>query len=124
MQRPLIITAALFAALAIVIGAFGAHGLKELLGPEQKAWFEKGVQYHQLAAVGALLMAVLADRDAPADGINGFLLLGGAAIFSGTLYLMALGAPRWLGAVTPIGGTLMIAAWVRFAWQYARNNHD
>lgn len=123
MPRALIIAASLFAALGIVTGAFGAHALKGLLDSAQSAWFEKAVYYHQMAAVGALIMAILSDKNAPADALNGWLLLLGAAIFSATLYLMALGAPRWFGAITPIGGTLMIAAWCRLAWQYYRSTY-
>jgi len=121
MARSLIIAAALFAALGIVTGAFGAHALKGLLDTTQTAWFEKAVYYHQTAALGALLMAILSQKGYPADTLNGWLLLLGAAIFSATLYAMALGAPRWFGAITPIGGTLMIFAWCRLAWQVYRS---
>lgn len=121
MPRTLIIATALFAALGIVCGAFGAHALKGMLDTSQQGWYLKAVHYHQLSALGALLMAILADRQSPATALNGWLLLLGACIFSGSLYLMALGGPRWFGAVTPIGGTLMIIAWGRLAWQFIRN---
>lgn len=124
MPRSLIIAAALFAALGIVAGAFGAHALKGALDAAQQGWFQKAVHYHQLSALGALLMALLATRPSPADAGNGWLLLLGAGVFSATLYAMALGGPRWLGAVTPIGGSLMILAWARLAWQFFRSPHE
>ncbi len=123
MPRTLIIAAALFAALGIISGAFGAHALKGMLDASQQGWFDKAVHYHQVAAIGVLVMALLSDQRAPSDALNGWLLLLGALIFSTTLYLMALGAPRWLGAVTPIGGTIMILAWCRLAWQYFRSKN-
>ncbi len=122
MPRSLIISAALFAALGISTGAFGAHALKGLLSAAQQGWFQTAVLYHQMAALGALLMASLAAQEPRCDSSNGWLLLLGAAIFSATLYAMALGAPRWFGAITPIGGALMIAAWLRLAWQFYRSN--
>ncbi len=121
MPRSLIIAAALFAALGIATGAFGAHALKGLLSSDQQRWFDTAVDYHQLAALGTLLMAIVANKTPSCDTINGWLLLSGAALFSATLYAMALGAPRWFGAITPVGGALMIMAWLRLAWQVHRS---
>ncbi len=100
-------------AAAVALGAFGAHGLKErfALLPEAAGWWQTATFYlltHALA-VGAL-------RGGPA----GWLWTVGAVVFSGTLYALALGAPRWLGAVTPLGGGLLIAGWVVLAWRSAR----
>lgn len=104
------VLAALSAAIAIAAGAFGAHGAPS---PQAAEWLRTGGMYQLIHAVAAIaVMAV--GRGAAA------LMLVGAAIFSVTLYAMALGGPRWLGAVTPIGGTLMIAAWLWIAWQYYR----
>lgn len=102
--------AALSAALAIAAGAFGAHGAAS---PQAAEWLRTGGMYQLVHAVAALVL-VQAMRG-PA-----VLMLVGAAIFAGTLYLMALGAPRWLGAITPIGGSLLIAAWLWAAWSYWR----
>lgn len=94
--------AAFSAALAIAAGAFGAHGA----GSEQAAeWLRTGGLYQLIHAVAALTIAPRARRPAA-------MMLVGAAIFAGTLYAMALGAPRWLGAVTPVGGVMLIAAWL------------
>lgn len=99
-------------ATAVALGAFGAHGLKErfALLPEAAGWWQTATFYlltHALA-VGSLR-----------GGAAGWLWALGAAIFSGTLYALALGAPRWLGAVTPVGGGLLLAGWLAFAWRAA-----
>ena len=94
--------AALSAAIAIGAGAFGAHRFS---GKEAE-WLRTGGLYQLIHAVAVLALA----RAAAAGPL--WTLLGGAALFAATLYAMAFGAPRWLGAVTPIGGALMIAGWL------------
>ncbi|HEX8389687.1 MAG TPA: DUF423 domain-containing protein [Sphingomonas sp.] len=102
----LLVLAALSGAIAVAAGAFGAHGA------EGKAaeWLRTGGEYQLIHAVAALVAARMG-----ASG-PGWLFVGGGALFAGTLYLMAVGAPRWLGAITPIGGTLLIAGWLWLAW--------
>ena len=102
--------AALSAALAIAAGAFGAHGASS---PQAAEWLRTGGMYQLVHAVAALI--VLPVGRGPA-----VLMLGGALIFAGTLYAMALGGPRWLGAVTPIGGSALIVAWLWAGWLYWR----
>ncbi|MES2156945.1 MAG: DUF423 domain-containing protein [Pseudomonadota bacterium] len=104
------ILACLSAALAIGAGAFGAHGVTS---PKAVEWLRTGGLYQLIHAVAALAIMGVA-RGAAA------LMLGGAAIFAATLYAMALGAPKWLGAITPIGGVLMIAAWLWAAWTFGQ----
>ncbi|WP_298401699.1 DUF423 domain-containing protein [Sphingobium sp.] len=104
------ILACLSAALAIGAGAFGAHGVTD---PKAAEWLRTGGLYQLIHAVAAIAILGVA-RGAAA------LLLMGAAIFAVSLYIMALGGPRWLGAVTPIGGTLMIAGWLWAAWSFSR----
>jgi uncharacterized membrane protein YgdD (TMEM256/DUF423 family) len=99
--------AAVSAAIAIAAGAFGAH---RYTGKEAD-WLRTGGFYQLVHAVAVLVLARLAVP------LPSWLLLIGATIFSGTLYLMALGAPRWLGAITPIGGALMIVSWLLVAWK-------
>jgi uncharacterized membrane protein YgdD (TMEM256/DUF423 family) len=106
-----LVTAGLLGAVAIALGAFGAHGLKERLAliPEASDWWETATFYllTHAVAVGAI------------DGRSAWparLWIVGASIFSVTLYAMALGAPRWLGAITPLGGSALIAGWVILAW--------
>lgn len=102
--------AALLAALAIAAGAFGAHAAS---GPQEAEWLRTGGLYQLVHAVAAL--AIMGVARGPA-----VLLLAGSGLFAATLYAMALGAPRWLGAVTPIGGVLMIGGWAWAAYAYWR----
>jgi uncharacterized membrane protein YgdD (TMEM256/DUF423 family) len=106
----LMLLAALSGALAVGAGAFGAHGASG----EAAEWLKTGGQYQLIHAVAALV-AMRLDARGP-----GWLFVVGSAIFAGTLYLMAVGAPRWFGAITPIGGTLLIIAWLWLAWIAAR----
>src|SRR5262249_30750980 len=98
--------------LAVVLGAFGAHGLKDVLEHNQTtAIWEKAVLYH---FVHALMLFILATRPATL-GFAKFAwicFLVGIVIFSGSLYLLAVTNVRWLGAITPIGGISFIAGWV------------
>ena len=107
------VLACLSAALAIAAGAFGAHGAAS---PEAAGWLRTGGIYQLAHAVAALALIERSRGGA-------IMLLAGAAIFAGSLYLMALGLPRWLGAVTPIGGTLMIAGWLWAAFRLWRLRH-
>lgn len=97
--------AALSAAIAIAAGAFGAHAFS---GKEAE-WLRTGGFYQLVHAVAVLALA----RTAAPGAL--WVLLGGASLFAATLYAMAVGGPRWLGAVTPIGGVLMIAGWLWIA---------
>ncbi len=107
---------ALGAAASIAAGAFGAHGLKARLDAESLALWETGARYLMYGSLG-LAVVGLAERQSPGlTGASGGLLAAGATIFFATLAVMALGGPRWLGAITPIGGALMIAGWLRLAW--------
>lgn len=107
----IVLIAALAGALAVAAGAFGAHGASGAA----VEWLKTGAQYQLLHVVAALAVLRLHARG-PA-----WLFLIGGLLFAGTLYLMALGLPRWLGAVTPIGGALLIAGWLWLAWTAARN---
>jgi uncharacterized membrane protein YgdD (TMEM256/DUF423 family) len=104
--------AALSAAMAIGAAAFGAHGVAT---PKAAEWLRTGGEYQLAHAIALLLLAHRPGLVRPA-----IMLLVGSLIFAATLYAMALGAPRWLGAVTPVGGVLMIAGWLWTAWRFAR----
>ena len=104
------VLAAISAGIAVAAGAFGAHGAA---GPQEAEWLRTGGLYQLVHAVAAL--AIMGSARGPA-----ITLLVGAAIFAATLYAMAFGAPKWLGAVTPIGGTLLIVGWLWAAWLYWR----
>lgn len=102
----LIVFAALSGALAVGAGAFGAHGAQG----EAAEWLKTGAQYQMVHALAALFAAQINALGAA------WMFVAGGAIFGVTLYLMALGLPRWLGAITPIGGVLLIGAWLWLAW--------
>ena len=106
--------AALNMALAVGLGAFGAHGLKTIANAEQMAWWHTATLYLLVHAVGLLLVGLLI-RFNYATQATAWLLQLGVIIFAGSLYAMTLGAPRWFGAITPIGGVLMIAGWIWLA---------
>ena len=101
--------AALFGLLAVALGAFGAHGLKDVLARNQTTviW-EKAVLYH---FIHALLLLVMAGRR-PLHTGPWFCFLAGIVVFSGSLYLLAVTNQRWLGAITPLGGLSFIAGWL------------
>jgi len=109
-MNALIVAAALSGALAVGAGAFGAHSA----AGQAAEWLKTGGQYQLIHAVAALIATQMGARGA------GWLFVAGGAVFAGTLYLMALGMPKWLGAVTPIGGALMIAGWLWLAWSGVR----
>ncbi|PTQ89402.1 DUF423 domain-containing protein [Agitococcus lubricus] len=110
--------AALNLALAVLLGAFGAHGLKAKVTPEQLAWWHTGIDYHVYHALGMLLIGVLMAAQPQLNLAKGsvWTLQFGIIVFSGSLYAMTLGAPRWFGAITPIGGTAFIVAWLWLAY--------
>ena len=106
--------AALEGFMGVSAGAFGAHGAAD---PKAKAWLETGGHYQLVHALAVFAcFAALKLLQARVAGVAAWLFLAGALIFSGSLYLMALGAPRILGAVTPIGGVLLLGGWLTLAW--------
>lgn len=109
---------ALNLALAVMLGAFGAHGLKARASEAQLAWWQTATDYFFYHALGLMLLAILM-RVVPMLQLkrNFILIQLGIIFFCGSLYLMALGLPRGFGAITPIGGALMICAWLDLAWK-------
>lgn len=111
--RRLLRTGAALAALGVLLGAFGAHALKNSLGAEMLAIYQTGVQYHLIHALGIVLIAILASTQ-PAWKrliLAGWLMSIGVLLFSGSLYLLAATGVRALGAITPLGGLCFIVAW-------------
>jgi uncharacterized membrane protein YgdD (TMEM256/DUF423 family) len=106
----------LLMAVGIVIGALGAHALQRVLEPRQLESLHTAVNYQLFNALGLLLLGVLM-RDDPAGALRivAVLLIAGIVCFSGGVYLMLAGAPRMLGFVTPVGGVLLIGAWLLFS---------
>ncbi|MEW6745740.1 MAG: DUF423 domain-containing protein [Planctomycetota bacterium] len=112
MDRKLFGTGALLLLLGVGLGAFGAHALEGKLLPADLHLFELAVRYQLVHGVGLLGVAIAA-RAAPSPLLQqgGWVLLAGTLVFCGSLLLMAFGAPRWLGAITPVGGTGLILGW-------------
>lgn len=107
----------LLAALAVMLGAFGAHGLKTKLAPELLITFETGVRYHFYHALGLFAVAFAASLlpDSASLRWAGYLMVVGIALFSGSLYALSLTGVRGLGIITPFGGLAFIAAWLLLA---------
>jgi uncharacterized membrane protein YgdD (TMEM256/DUF423 family) len=126
--RAFLVIAALYGATGVMLGAFGAHGLKSQLGAGGLAVWQTAVQYHLVHALALLAVGLwlrLADP-LPALPAWPLVLAGwsfavGVLLFSGSLYALALGGPRALGPVTPLGGAALIAGWLALAWAGARS---
>lgn len=116
-------TGAAALALAVMLGAFGAHGLKGRLDAYSMGVYDRAVFYHFIHALGLLAVPLFARLNLlkPAQAsLVCALLLAGMILFSGTLYLLAVLGARWLGAITPLGGLSFIAAWIVLAVALAR----
>jgi uncharacterized membrane protein YgdD (TMEM256/DUF423 family) len=111
--RGLLLAAALLGAAGVALGAFGAHGLRARLEPRALEIWETAVRYQLVHAVALLALALspLAESARAA----GWLFVAGIALFSGSLYGLALGGPRLLGPITPLGGLALIAGWLWIA---------
>ncbi len=122
MNNILLVLAAINGFVAVSLGAFAAHGLKSMLGPDLLATFQTGVQYHMYHALAMLAVGILVVQFPAQAGLRvaGYLFLAGILIFSGSLYVLALSGIRWLGAITPIGGVAFLAGWATLAWTIAR----
>ncbi len=116
-MKSLLIIGSVFAALSVLFGAFGAHGLKNKLPIEDLVIFETAVRYQMYHALGILLLGVtsffLTEKlvSTPA-----YFLIFGVIIFSGSLFLLVFTNLRWFGAITPIGGLCLIIGWLLFAY--------
>lgn len=116
-DRQLIILAALNMIAAVGAGAFGAHGLKQMISTDLLAVWQTGVLYHLIHALGLFIVALLAARyGASLFTTAGLIMFVGIVLFSGSLYILALTGTRWLGIVTPIGGVAFLVSWALVAW--------
>lgn len=115
----LVATGAALAGMAVVLGALGAHALKARIGAEAISWWETAVEFQMWHALAVLALG-FAGR--VWTMIPAWLLVAGVLLFSCTLYAMALGAPRWLGAITPLGGLVMICGWALLVWRAMRDH--
>jgi uncharacterized membrane protein YgdD (TMEM256/DUF423 family) len=120
--KTFILLGAVACMLAVLLGAFGAHALRGRLTPDLLGIYQTAVQYHFWHGLGVLAVG-LAVTQLPASVTlrwAGWLMLAGIVLFSGSLYLLATTGARWLGAVTPLGGTAFIAGWALLALAIAR----
>lgn len=102
--------------IGVAAGAFGAHTLRERLEPRALEIFETAAHYQLIHALAIVVAAVLAARAAPQAATAGWCFVAGTAIFSGSLYALALTGVTKLGAITPVGGLLFLAGWALLAW--------
>ena len=113
------LVAGLLGALGVAAGAFGAHALRERLDAGSLATFETAARYHLIHALAALLAAHRQGSTAGrAARRAGWAFVVGVLVFAGTLYALALGGPRWLGAITPLGGLAFILGWLSLGWSF------
>lgn len=124
MVRAILVIASLSGALAVMLGAFGAHGLRGWLTPELMAIYQTGVQYHFYHTFALLACGVLAynGMDNNAIRVSAYAFIVGIIVFSGSLYVLALTDLRWLGAITPIGGGAFVIGWTALAIGVMRSN--
>ena len=117
MERLFFLVGGLFGFLGVMLGAFGAHALKNSLGADQLMTFEVGVRYQMYHAF-ALLSVAWACSQWPGKMLvaSGWLFIIGTVIFSGSLYALSLSEIRWLGAITPLGGLALLSGWLCLLW--------
>jgi len=121
MDRFFFIVGAIMAFLAVALGAFGAHALKNRLTPDMLDIFEVGVRYHMYHALGLLAVAWATSRW-PESNLTaaGWAFIVGIIIFSGSLYILSMTGMRWFGAVTPLGGLAFLIGWAILVWSVGR----
>jgi uncharacterized membrane protein YgdD (TMEM256/DUF423 family) len=112
------------AALAVALGAFGAHALKGQLSPEMLAVYHTGVEYQFYHALGLLAVGIQSRSNAGSKALrwSGALMIAGMVLFCGSLYALSLTGERWFGAVAPMGGLAFVAAWVCLIVAVLRGN--
>jgi uncharacterized membrane protein YgdD (TMEM256/DUF423 family) len=115
--RLFILIAAISGLIAVVLGAFAAHGLKQILAPATLQAFQTGVQYQMYHALALMAVGVLMQIKPSLPGLkaSGLAYILGTLLFSGSLYALALGAPRWVGPITPLGGLSFMLGWLLLA---------
>lgn len=117
-MKQFLIIGAIAMMLGVLLGAFGAHGLKGRIEPQLFEAYKTGVEYHLYHALGLILLGVITYQFPQASGLvwGGWCLLVGIILFSGSLYTLAFTGLRWVGAITPIGGISFIIGWGCIAW--------
>lgn len=118
MQRRWLMIGALLMMLGVGLGAFGAHALKPLIGVDALSTYETGVKYHQIHAVGLLVVAVIMGQWGESGLLkwSARLLFTGIVLFSGSLYLLSITGARVFGPITPFGGVCFVTGWFLLFW--------
>ena len=111
-------------ALAVACGAFAAHALRERLGTDAMLTWRTAVDYQFWHALALVLVAGLARTPRPALHVAAFAFIAGIVLFCASLYALALGAPRVLGMLTPVGGIAFIIGWIALALGWRRQAID
>ena len=116
MNKTILVTGLVLGMLAVILGAFGAHGLKKVIGPEEINTFETGVKYQMYHALFLILLGTITLASEGTKRVVFYLILSGVVLFSFSIYLLATNTLtsfdfRKIGIVTPIGGTLLIFGW-------------
>ena len=126
MKSVFLLLAALSAMTGVGLGAFGAHGLKNILSPELLTVYQTGVTYQMWHALGLMGIALVHQQAAESKLIywSGWLMFIGIIVFSGSLYLLAILDLKWIGIITPIGGVSFIMAWVLIAIFTTKKQHN
>ena len=128
MHKGFLITSSLLLALAVVLGAFGAHGLKQIVPPDSVSTFETGVRYHFYHSFALLVTGILFERFGGTSMLYaGYFLIAGIILFSGSLYLLTILKAtntvglRGIGIITPFGGLFFIAGWIAMCVAFIRS---
>lgn len=117
MAKIFFIFGCIFSFLGVAFGAFGAHALKQKLSPEMLLVFDTGVRYQMYHAFALFIAAwAIHSWNLPGAAASGWWFIAGIALFSGSLYALALSDMHWIGAVTPFGGLCFLTGWLWLAW--------
>lgn len=115
-NQKILLAGAIFMALGVLLGAFGAHALKTSLSPEMLAVYKTGVEYQYYHALGLLLIGVIGFQiRSNYLRWSGLLMVFGIILFSGSLYVLSLTGIKAIGAITPVGGLSFVAGWIFLA---------
>lgn len=116
-DRLFVALGASFALAGVALGAFGAHALSARLTPDRLAIYETAARYQMYHAFGLIAVGLASARWGSITDSAGWAFVVGILVFSGSLYALALGAPRWFGAIAPIGGLAFMIGWGLLAWR-------
>ncbi len=119
--RPSLLAGTALLALGVIIGAFGAHGIKNMVTPEKLVTFETGVRYHFYHAFGLVLLGLYQLHATSKLRVSHWAFIAGILLFSFNCYFYVLSDVKVFAMVVPLGGTLFIVGWVNFFWRILRD---